>query len=142
MRLLGALGLVAPVVLIFVFIVMPSAAASWVDDGLRSIAAAIAAGAVGVSLTALLVASYAQVRLRQIIKAAERLAQGELGVSLRAPERHGGPEGRLARALNAISTSLASTTDAATVDKLTGVSNRQALLESLFNECERANRYG
>jgi diguanylate cyclase (GGDEF)-like protein len=142
MRLLGGLGLVAPVVLIFVFIVMPSAAASWVDDGLRSIAAAIAAGAVGVSLTALLVASYAQVRLRQIIKAAERLAQGEFGVSLRAPEHHGGPEGRLARALNTISTSMASTTDAATVDKLTGVSNRQTLLESLFNEVDRANRYG
>ena len=33
------------------------------------------------------------------------------------------------------------TTDAATVDKLTGVANRQALLVALFTEVERASRY-
>jgi len=57
MRLLGGLCLVAPVVLISLFIAMPSAANSWVDDGVRSVFAAIAAGAVGVSLTAVLVAT-------------------------------------------------------------------------------------
>ena len=141
MRLLGGLGLVAPVVLIALLLAMPTAISSWVDDGVRSIGAAIAAGALGVSLTALLVATYAQVRLRPIIRAAEQLAQGDLGVTVDAPARGGGSEGRLARAINAISTSLVETTDAATVDRLTGVSNRQTLLASLFNEVERANRY-
>ena len=141
MRLLGGLCLVAPVVLISLFITMPSAANSWVDDGVRSVFAAIAAGAVGVSLTAVLVATYSRLRLRQVIRVAERLAHGELGVTVDAPERGGGSEGRLARAINAISTALAETTDAATVDKLTGVSNRQTLLASLFNEVDRANRY-
>ena len=141
MRLLGGLGLVAPVMLVALFITMPSAANSWVEDGVRSVFAAIVAGAVGVSLTALLVATYSRLRLRGIIRATERMAQGELGVSVRAPARGGGSEGRLARAINAISTSLAETTDAATVDKLTGVSNRQTLLASLFNEVDRANRY-
>jgi diguanylate cyclase (GGDEF)-like protein len=141
MRLLGALGLVAPVALLVLFTAMPSALNSWVDEGARSIVAAVAAGAVGVSLTAVLVAAYVRLRLRGIIRAVERLAQGDLGISLRAPERGGGTEGRLSRAINAISTSLAATTDAATIDKLTGVSNRQSLLAHLFNEVERANRY-
>ena len=141
MRLLGALGLVAPVALLVLFTAMPSALNSWVDEGARSIVGAVAAGAVGVSLTAVLVAAYVRLRLRGIIRAVERLAQGDLGISLRAPERGGGTEGRLSRAINAISTSLAATTDAATIDKLTGVSNRQSLLAHLFNEVERANRY-
>jgi formate hydrogenlyase subunit 4 len=72
MRLLGGLCLVAPVVLISLFITMPSAANSWVDDGVRSVFAAIAAGAVGVSLTAVLVATYSRLRLRQVIRVAER----------------------------------------------------------------------
>ena len=141
MRLLGGLGLVAPVMLVALFITMPSAANSWLEDGVRSVFAAIVAGAVGVSLTAILVATYSRLRLRGIIRATERMAQGELGVTVRAPARGGGSEGRLARAINAISASLAETTDAATVDKLTGVSNRQTLLASLFNEVDRANRY-
>ena len=141
MRLLGGLGLVAPVLLVFMLILMPSAIDPWFQEGIRSVVAAVAAGAVGVSLTAILVANYSRLRLRRIIRAAERLAQGELGVIIDAPARGGGPEGRLARAINAISTSLVETTDAATVDRLTGVSNRQTLLASLFNEVDRANRY-
>jgi diguanylate cyclase (GGDEF)-like protein len=141
MRLLGGLGLVAPVLLVSMLLFMPSAIDSWFQEGIRSVVAAVAAGAMGVSLTAILVANYSRLRLRQIIRAAERLAQGELGVIIDAPTRGGGAEGRLARAINAISTSLAETTDAATVDRLTGVSNRQTLLASLFNEVDRANRY-
>jgi diguanylate cyclase (GGDEF)-like protein len=141
MRLLGGLGLAAPVMLIVLFIAMPSALNSWVDEGLRSGVAAVAAGTVGVSLTSVLVAAWSRQRLRRVIKAVERLAQGELGVTIRVPEKGGGSEARLARAINAISTSLAETTDAATVDKLTGVSNRQTLLASLFNEVDRAHRY-
>jgi diguanylate cyclase (GGDEF)-like protein len=142
MRLLGGLGLAAPVLLIALLIAMPSALNSWIDEGLRSVVAAIAAGVVGVSLTSVLVATWSRQRLRRIIKVAERLAQGDFGATLLVPESGGGSEARLARAINVIATSMAATTDAATVDKLTGVSNRQTLLASLFSEVDRANRYG
>jgi diguanylate cyclase (GGDEF)-like protein len=142
MRLLGGLGLAAPVLLIALLIAMPSALNSWIDEGLRSVVAAVAAGVVGVSLTSVLVAAWSRQRLRRIIKVAERLAQGDFGATLLVPETGGGAEDRLARAINLIATSMAATTDAATVDKLTGVSNRQTLLASLFSEVDRANRYG
>ena len=128
MRLLGGLGLAAPVLLIALLVANPSALDSWFDEGIRSVVAAVAAGAVGVSLSSVVVAAWSRQRLRRIIKVAERLAQGDLGVTLETPERGGGAEARLARAINAIGTSLAETTDAATIDKLTGVSNRQMLL--------------
>jgi diguanylate cyclase (GGDEF)-like protein len=141
MRLLGGLGLVAPVVLLAVLIYMPTAVDSWVEEGTRSIVAAFAAGSMGVSLTAVVVFLYVRVRFWRIVRASERLAAGELGVTVRAPASGHGLEGRLARAVNAISAALSETTDAATIDKLTGVANRRALLVELFNEVERSNRY-
>ena len=141
MRLLGGLGLVAPVALILLSVAMPGALASSLDEWARSIVAAIVAGAVGVSLTAVLVFMYVRLRFARLVVAAERLAEGELGVSVAAPAKGHGLEGRLARAMNGISTSLSETTDAATVDKLTGVANRRALLLELFNEVDRSNRY-
>jgi diguanylate cyclase (GGDEF)-like protein len=141
MRLSGGLGFVAPVAIIALLLAMSFAATSSLDDTTQSIVTAVLAAAVGVVLTATLVAAYSRQRLRQIIRAAEGLAQGKLEINLTVPETGGGAEARLARAIQAISTSLAETTDAATVDRLTGVSNRQTLLASLFNEVERANRY-
>jgi hypothetical protein len=49
-----------------------------------------------------------------------------------------GLEGRLAQAINDIAGALTDTHDQATVDRLTGVANRQALLAALFSEVERA----
>ena len=141
MRLLALLGLVAPVSLIVLWISAPEAIQSWTDDGTRSILAAVAAGMVGVSLTALIVFVYVRLRLRRLVKAAERMAAGELGVSVRAPRRGGGIEGRLGRAIQSIAVALDTTTDAATIDKLTGVSNRQKLIADLIDEIDRANRY-
>jgi diguanylate cyclase (GGDEF)-like protein len=141
MRLLGGLGLLAPVSLLVVWMTNPGAIESWTNEGSRSILAAILAGAIGVSLTAGIVFFYVRLRLRRLIQAAERLAAGELGARpLSRPSDHG-LEGRLALAIDAISVALAETTNAATYDKLTGVSNRQALLVSLFAEVERSNRY-
>ena len=45
------------------------------------------------------------------------------------------------RSINSISMALADTHDKATMDRLTGVANRQALLGELFAEVERAGRY-
>jgi diguanylate cyclase (GGDEF)-like protein len=141
MRILGGLALVALVMVGAVFVGMPIAFRSWTDEGNQSIVATVAAGAIGVSITAFLALFLFQLRFRQIVRAAERLARRELGVEVKAPERGRGLEGRLARAVNAISAALSETTDEATNDKLTGVANRRALLVELFNEVERANRY-
>ena len=93
MRLLGGLGLVAPVVLIAVFIGMPTAVDLWVDEGARSIVAAVAAGAIGVSLTAIVVFLYVRIRFWRIIRASERLAAGELGVTRSRPGEGPRPRG-------------------------------------------------
>jgi len=142
MRLLGALGLLAPVAFVCLWIGMPGAFDSWADDASRSIVAAVAAGILGVSMTAGIVFFYIRLRLRRLIKAAERLATGDLGVQLGSKPGDRGLEGRLARAIDGIAAALTETTNAATFDKLTGVSNRQTLLGALFSEVERANRYG
>jgi two-component system cell cycle response regulator len=139
MRVLAGLGLVAPVGVALLLIVEPGALESWVDEGSRSIVAAFAAGAMGVSLTAMLVLGYVRMRLYGIVKAAERLAGGEAQVQLKVP--NSGLEGRLGRAVAAISVAMTSKHEAATIDKLTGVANRQALLMALFTEVERAGRY-
>ncbi len=141
MRLLGSLALVAPFVAIAAWIALPSATASWVDDGPRSLVAAVIAGLIGVAMTAILVYVYARFRLPRLIRAVERLADGELDVSVGASPRGGGLEGRLARAIDRLAVTVVETTDAATTDRLTGVDNRQTLLASLFAEVERANRY-
>ena len=142
MRLLGALGLLAPVAFVSLWIAMPAAFQLWVDDGSRSIVASIAAGSLGVSLTAGLVFLYVRLRFRRLISAAEGLAGGRLDVDLGTKPGAHGLEGRLGRAIDAIAVALVETTNAATFDKLTGVNNRQALLGALVSEVERASRYG
>ena len=80
-------------------------------------------------------------RFRRLVKAAERIAGGDYTVAVTASTVGGGLAVRLARAINGISRSLAETHDRATIDRMTGVANRQALLGSLFAEVERATRY-
>jgi diguanylate cyclase (GGDEF)-like protein len=142
MRLLGALFLLAPFALIVAWITNTGVVDSWFDEGIKSIGAAVIAGLIGVSMTAMLVYIYARFRLPRLVKAIERLADGELSVKVRAKPRGGGLEGRLARAIDRLAMALVETTAAATTDKLTGVSNRQTLLVALIDEVERANRYG
>jgi diguanylate cyclase (GGDEF)-like protein len=141
MRLLGGLGLLAPLSLLIVWIAAPETIDSWTDEGSRSILAALVAGTMGVSLTALIVMVYGRFRLRHLIHAAERLAAGDLDVVVRTGAHDKSAEGRLARAIASLSVALAETTNAATVDKLTGVSTRPTLLANLFSEVERATRY-
>ncbi|MGP1674580.1 MAG: diguanylate cyclase, partial [Candidatus Limnocylindrales bacterium] len=139
MRLPGILALAAPAVIGILLIAMPDALLSWVDGGIRSIAAAVAAAMIGVSLTALLVGAHFRFRLNELVKATERLAGGDYSVRVSA---HGGHlERRLGHAVNDIAAALVDTHDRATVDRLTGVANRQSLLAALFNEVERAGRY-
>ncbi len=141
MRLLGGLGLLAPTALLAILIANPQAIDARADGPVRSILAALLAGAMGVSLTAGIVFLYVRLRLRNLIRAIERMAAGDMDGTVHARPVGGGLEGRLARAVEGISVALAETTSAATIDKLTGVSNRQVLLANLFAEVERANRY-
>src|SRR5204863_4276661 len=93
----------------------------------------------GVTSTALVAWLYFRLWFGRIVKAAEKIAAGELEVRISGRGR--GLSGRLAEAINGIASSMAEKQDAATVDKLTGVANRQALLAGLFSEVERASRY-
>jgi diguanylate cyclase (GGDEF)-like protein len=82
---------------------------------------------------------YTRVRLRSLVAAAQRLAAGDLDV--RVGSGGDGIYGGLADAINGIARTLAETHAAATVDRLTGVNNRQALVAELLDEVGRANRY-
>jgi len=139
MRLLGVLALVAPVMVGILFLSDPELTASWVDDGNRSVVAAITAVAIGVALTSLISWTLVRIRYGRLVKAAERIADGDYTVAV--PEAGGGIESRLGIAINRIAASLADTHDRATIDRLTGVANRQVLLAALFAEVERASRY-
>ncbi|MEX2185021.1 MAG: diguanylate cyclase [Chloroflexota bacterium] len=139
MRLFGVLALAAPVALGTLIVIEPTALASWVDGGYRSVLTTIVAAIASVSLTALVVAAYLRYRFASLVAAAERIAEGDYTTTVPAQGR--GLDGRLAAAVNTIAASLAETHDRATIDRLTGVANRQALLAELFAEVERASRY-
>ena len=141
MRLIGGLGLVASVAFIVVLLAAPIALGSRLDAPTQTAYSALAVATIAVLATVVIVLLYFVVRYRRLVRAAEQLAAGKLGVSVATSERGRGMANRLARAINTISEKLSETTDAAQTDKLTGVANRRALLVDLFNEVERANRY-
>ena len=91
------------------------------------------------SLTTIVMATYMRFRLARLVKGAERLAAGDYTTTVSTSGS--GLDGRLATALNEIAGSMAETYDRATIDRLTGVANRQSLLAALFSEVERAARY-
>ncbi|MEX1173530.1 MAG: diguanylate cyclase, partial [Chloroflexota bacterium] len=133
MRLFGVLALAAPVALGTLIVIEPTAA------GYPPVLYAVLAALGGVALTALVVAGYLRFRFASLVMAAERIAGGDYTTTVPAQGR--GLDGRLAAAVNTIAASLAETYDRATIDRLTGVANRQALLAELFAEVERASRY-
>ena len=139
MRLLGVLALVAPAMVGILLVTDPDLTASWVEHGSRSVVAAITAVSIGVAMTAGLSWLIFRLRFGRLVKAAEEIAAGDYSVAVST--RGGGLEARLGIAVNDISTALADTYDRATIDRLTGVVNRQAVLAALFAEVERATRY-
>ncbi len=139
MRLLRFLALAVPVALGILLLGQPTAF-SWLGDSERSVVAALAAATIGVYLTVGVLELRTNLRLRRLVKAAERIAAGDYTVEV---SKYGSTrlEARMANAINRISAALADTYDRATIDRLTGVFNRQALLAELFAEVERAARY-
>ncbi len=139
MRLLAGLGFLSPIALAALWFEPRMSPQTWVDDGTwHGIQAALAAIA-AISATSVVVWIYMRLWFGRLIRAAEKIAEGHLDV--RVSERGGGLDGRLAAAINGIAAVMAAKQDAATIDKLTGVANRQQLLATLFTEVERASRY-
>ena len=136
-RLLAALGLLAPVALVLVAYL--AIAGGPFGEGARA-ATDIAGGVLlGVVVLAAIVSLWLRARVVPVVRAIERIAAGELDAPI--PRLHGGLGGRLATAVATVATNLSETHDAATTDRLTGVGNRPAILAALFSEVERAVRY-
>ena len=138
-RLLGVFVLVAPLVVGIALLANVEPLATWIDPGSRPLVAIGVAMAIGAAATAGLAWIFIQVRFGRLIGAAEQIADGDYSVVVSTAG--GGLQGRLGAAINGISTAFADTHDRATIDRLTGVANRQALLADLFAEVERASRY-
>ena len=139
-RLYGILAVGAVVGIGILLMFAPESLAPWVDLGVRPVITALVAAGLGVVLTSILVRAHQAYRFGRLVKAAERIAAGDYTAYV-AP-RGTGLESRLAHAVNEIAAALVDTHDRATVDRLTGVANRQSLLAALFAEAERASRYG
>ncbi len=139
MRPLAALVLAALVVVGILIAVMPGALPGWLDAVEQSVLLATAGALIGATISALALFALVRFRLGRLVEAAERIAHGDYAVAVRPGG--GGLESRLGRAVNRIAEAMADTHDRATIDRLTGVFNRQALLAELFTEVERAARY-
>jgi diguanylate cyclase (GGDEF)-like protein len=133
-----ALGAAAGIGILLLFV--PETASAWLPEPVRLVVSAIGASILGVTLTSVVVRAHFAYRFGYLIKAAERIAAGDY--SGYVEPQGAAQERRLARAINDIATALVDTHDRATYDRLTGVANRQSLLAALFNEVERATRYG
>jgi diguanylate cyclase (GGDEF)-like protein len=131
------LGLLTPIALLALLaLVGPGGHASLA--GMQP-AALLVAALLGASATAVVTSIWIRGRVIPVVTAAERLAAGDLATTV--PAHGSGLDDRLARAVAQLGATLATTHDAATTDRLTGVANRPALLGMLFGEVERAARY-
>ncbi len=138
-RAIGVLTLATAVAVGLAYLVLPALGEAMVPPAGRTVATVAAAMMVGAGFAASITWAITEYRFLRLVKAAERMVEGDLTVSVSTAGN--GLPSRLARAINGISVALAETHDRATIDRLTGVANRQALLASLFAEVERASRY-
>jgi diguanylate cyclase (GGDEF)-like protein len=139
MRPIGVLALAALVVAGILLALVSALVPAWIDAVERSILLVTAGALLGATVSALALFILVRFRLGRLVVAAERIAHGDYTVVVRGGG--GGLESRLSRAVNRIAESMADTHDQATIDRLTGVFNRHALLSELFTEVERAARY-
>jgi diguanylate cyclase (GGDEF)-like protein len=139
MRVLGALAVAVLAIVGILIAALRGDLPPWVDAVEQSVVLTAVGAAIGATVSALVLFGLVRFRLGRLVSAAERIAHGDFTINV-AP-RGGGLEARFAAAVNRIAESMADTYDRATVDRLTGVFNRQALLAELFAEVERASRY-
>src|SRR4029453_3429814 len=132
MRLLAALGVLSPLTVAALVIGIGLPAPPGMTAETWQLVLTGVAIAAGVSTTSLVVWLYLRLWFGRLVRAAEKIAEGDLDV--RVSERGSGLDGRLAAAVNGIALSMAEKQDAARIDKLTGVRDRQQLLATLFSE--------
>ncbi len=136
-RLLAALGLVAPVAVVLVAFLAMSTEPLGADS--RTVTGIAGGVLLGVLLVAAIVSLWLRARIVPVIRSIEKIAAGRLDAPI--PPFRGGLGGRLATAVGTVAATLSETHDAATTDRLTGIANRPAVLAALFTEVERATRY-
>ena len=139
MRLLAVLTLVTPVAIGVLVLTHPEITAPWIEARDRAMVSGIAAVVTASLVTAILTWLVVRLRFGRFVTAAEHLVAGDYTIEVGTGG--GGLEARLGTAINGIAAALTDTHDRATIDRLTGVANRQALLTDLFSEVERAGRY-
>jgi diguanylate cyclase (GGDEF)-like protein len=140
LRLIRALGFMAPVPVVLLAMVALSVAV--LADGQQRFAfgaITILAGAAGASVVALACWIYFGTRLRRVAEALEATLTSDQPVRLRVAGTQA--ERRLARAFNAASGAFVQVEARAAHDRLTGVVNRETLLTTLAAEIERATRH-
>jgi diguanylate cyclase (GGDEF)-like protein len=138
-RLLAGLALVSPLVGAGIAFALPDLVDRELGPYGLLIVLVVTGGLFLVASSAVVTHAWIGWRLRRLALAVERIAAGDAVPEVPVPR--GGAVARLARAVNALAATIGVTREAATIDKLTGVANRQALLGGLFNEVERAARY-
>ncbi len=136
-RALSGLGLLAPIA--FLALALLASAGDNTATGVLGPAALLASALLGGGVIAAIASIWIRGRVIPVVIAAERIAAGELTTAV--PAQGSGIDGRLGRAVAHLGATLATTHDAATVDRLTAIANRPALLGMLFGEVERAARY-
>jgi diguanylate cyclase (GGDEF)-like protein len=119
-----------------------------ISDDVRLGLVAVGAGSLGAAVAGGLVLAWMRWRFGGLVTRAERLGAAAAGLSPaeRSPGPLDGPGGsslaaRLDVALTELAERLSSAHEAATIDRLTGVASRSALLTALFAEVDRAVRY-
>jgi diguanylate cyclase (GGDEF)-like protein len=140
LRLVRALGFMAPLVVALCASVVMAMNAQTVDaERTRFTAAVVLSVGAGMTSMALAGWSYVGWRLNRIARALEDTLEADAPLHLRVT---GIPaERRLARAFNAASGAFLQVEARATHDRLTGIANRETLLLTLQAEIDRATRH-
>ena len=138
-RPLAGLSLAFPLVAAAWLLVAPDAVDRALGPFGRLLVLTVAGAVFLVAMSAVFTRAWIGRNLRRLAEAVEKIAEADGAVEVRV--RNGGVEARLARAVRDMAATISVTREAATIDRLTGVANRQTLLGALFNEVERAGRY-
>jgi diguanylate cyclase (GGDEF)-like protein len=137
LRILAILGLAAPIALaLLALAAIPGAP---LTGQLSTPETALLAAVAGAGVVAAATRMWVARRLTPIVRAAERIADGDLETAI--PARGSGFEKQLALAVDGLAHALVEAHDAATTDRLTAVANRPALISTLLTEVERAVRH-
>jgi diguanylate cyclase (GGDEF)-like protein len=140
LSLMRALGFLAPPAMAALVAISVAASSRVLPEESAAVAVMLAvAGTAGLTTMALVAAAFMGQRLNRIASALERTLESDEPLTLR--EAGTGTERRLARAFNAASAAFHSVEVRANRDRLTGVANREALLQTLAAAIDTASRH-